>query len=90
MLGMLGEAMQRWLEVWRCGAGFAHVRAAWLRHGGAVGESVTVDTGRERVAGTFLDLDDGGALVLRDLEGRQRRLTFGDVTLTRAPAGDRR
>jgi len=90
VLSILAEAMQRWLEVWCCGAGFPGVRAAWLGHGGAVGESVTVDTGRERVAGTFLDLDEGGALVLRDLEGRQRRLTFGDVTLTRAPAGDRR
>ncbi len=72
--------------VWDCGAGFARVRAAWLGYAGAVGESLTVDTGRERIAGTFLDLDDGGALVMRDAQGRPRKLTFGDVTLAHAAA----
>ena len=90
MLGCLGEAIPRWLGVWDRGAGFPRVRAAWLRHGGSVGESVTVDTGRERIAGTFLDLDDSGALVLEDIEGRKRKLTFGDVTLTQAAPKDRR
>jgi BirA family biotin operon repressor/biotin-[acetyl-CoA-carboxylase] ligase len=89
MLGFLAEAMQRWLGAWACGAGFPRVRAAWLRHAGAVGESLTVDTGRERISGTFLDLDDGGALVMQDKEGRRRRLTFGDVTLTQAQPEDR-
>ena len=45
---------------------------------------MTVDTGRERIAGTFLDLDDGGALLMRDAQGLQRKLTFGDVTLAHA------
>jgi BirA family biotin operon repressor/biotin-[acetyl-CoA-carboxylase] ligase len=89
-LGCLAEAVQRWLGVWDRGTGFPQVRTAWLRRGGSVGESVTVDTGRERIAGTFLELDDGGALVLQDLEGRKRKLTFGDVTLTQAAARDRR
>jgi BirA family biotin operon repressor/biotin-[acetyl-CoA-carboxylase] ligase len=81
MLRALAEAMQHWLGIWDCGAGFASVRAAWLKRGAVLGESLTVDTGRERVAGTFLDLDAGGALVLRDAHGLQRKLTFGDVTL---------
>ena len=89
MLGFLAESMQRWLAAWDCGAGFARVRAAWLGYAGAVGESLTVDTGRERIAGTFLDLDDGGALVMRDAQGRPRKLTFGDVTLAQAAAKDR-
>ena len=76
--------MQRWLGVWDCGRGFAQVRQAWLARAGAVGESLTVDTGRERIAGTFLDLDDTGALVMRDRQGLQRKLTFGDVTLAHA------
>lgn len=88
MLAHLAEAMRRWLGVWDCGQGFARVRAAWLLHGGLVGESLTVDTGRERVAGTFLDLDAGGALLMRDTLGVQRRLTFGDVTLARSAAKD--
>jgi BirA family biotin operon repressor/biotin-[acetyl-CoA-carboxylase] ligase len=88
MLGVLAKAMQRWLGVWDCGRGFAAVRAAWLTHGGAVGESLTVDTGRERIAGTFLDLDPGGALVMRDALGLERKLTFGDVTLARPAPKD--
>jgi BirA family biotin operon repressor/biotin-[acetyl-CoA-carboxylase] ligase len=88
MLGFLAEAMQRWLVAWECGVGFPRVRAAWLRYGSAAGESLTVNTGRERIDGTFLDLDDSGALVMRDAQGRQRKLTFGDVTLAHtAPEG---
>lgn len=89
MLAHLAAAMERWLGVWACGAGFAQVRTAWLGCAGAVGESITVDTGRERIAGAFLGLDDGGALMMRDAHGQSRRLTFGDVTLAQ-PAGDRR
>jgi BirA family biotin operon repressor/biotin-[acetyl-CoA-carboxylase] ligase len=89
MLGFLAESIRRWIEAWDCGAGFSRVRAAWLGYAGAVGESLTVDTGRERIAGTFLDLDDGGALVMRDAQGRPRKLTFGDVTLAQATAKDR-
>jgi BirA family biotin operon repressor/biotin-[acetyl-CoA-carboxylase] ligase len=81
MLGALAPAMERWLGVWACGAGFAQVRRAWLAHAGAVGEGIVADTGAERIAGTFLGLDEGGALLLRDGHGRERRITFGDVTL---------
>jgi BirA family biotin operon repressor/biotin-[acetyl-CoA-carboxylase] ligase len=88
MLAILAPAVQRWLAVWDCGRGFAAVRAAWLKHGGALGESLTVDTGRERIAGTFLDLDAGGALVMRDAQGLERKLTFGDVTLAQAAPED--
>jgi len=88
MLGVLAQAIQRWLSLWDCGRGFAHVRAAWLTHGGVAGESLTVDTGRERIAGTFLDLDASGALVMRDTLGLERKLTFGDVTLARPAPKD--
>jgi BirA family biotin operon repressor/biotin-[acetyl-CoA-carboxylase] ligase len=81
MLEALAAAMQRWLEVWAGGAGFARVRAAWLERAGPIGERVTADTGTERIEGTFLDLDGDGALLLRDDHGMQRKVTFGDVTL---------
>jgi len=89
MLGFLAEAVERWVEAWDGGGGFARVRAAWLGYAGAVGESLSVDTGRERIAGTFLGLDEGGALLMRDVDGQRRRLTFGDVTLARAAPQDR-
>ena len=81
MLQALAPAMQGWIDVWQGGAGFARVRAAWLERAGPVGEAATVDTGTERIAGTFLDLDGDGALLLRDAHGLQRKVTYGDVTL---------
>lgn len=85
----LDAALQHWLEVWAAGAGFSHVRGAWLARGGRVGESIMVDTGTEKIAGTFLDLDADGALIVRDNRGMQRRLTFGDVTLSASSSEQR-
>lgn len=90
MLGLLAAAVQHWLAVWECGNGFAHVRSAWLERAGPVGESCSVNTGAERIAGLFVGLDSGGALLMQDKEGRQRSITFGDVMLATADAGDAR
>jgi BirA family biotin operon repressor/biotin-[acetyl-CoA-carboxylase] ligase len=87
MLDALADSMDRWLAVWDAGRGFARVRAAWLGHGGRVGESLSVHAGAERIAGTFAGLDADGALLMRDGAGAERRVTFGDVSL--APAGIR-
>ena len=81
MLTSLDAAMARWLATWDGGAGFQRVRAAWLAGAGNAGESLTVNTGAEEIAGTFVDLDLGGGLVLRDGRGVIHSLTFGDVTL---------
>jgi BirA family biotin operon repressor/biotin-[acetyl-CoA-carboxylase] ligase len=81
MLGCLDEAMQQWLASWNRGAEFAGVRAAWLERAGPVGEACSVDTGAERIAGTFAGLDPQGGLVIREGVGRQRTVSFGDVAL---------
>lgn len=88
MLGFLAAAMRHWLAVWGLGTGFARVREAWLEHAGPSGESCSVNTGAERTEGTFVGLDAGGALLMRDREGRQRSITFGDVMLAAADAED--
>lgn len=81
MLGLLSGTMAQWLDVWACGAGFARIRAAWLERAGPIGERLRVHAGRERLDGTFLDLDVDGGLIIRDLHGLQRKLIYGDVTL---------
>jgi BirA family biotin operon repressor/biotin-[acetyl-CoA-carboxylase] ligase len=81
MLQALAPAVQAWLYAWQGGAGFAQVRTAWLERAGPVGEPVKVDTGRGRIEGAFVGLDTDGALLLRDAQGQQRRVTYGDVTL---------
>jgi BirA family transcriptional regulator, biotin operon repressor / biotin---[acetyl-CoA-carboxylase] ligase len=88
VLGSLSEAMHNWLRAWDGGRGFAGVRQAWLDRAGPAGERVTVDTGRERVEGTFADLDAEGALVILDRCGQRRTVTFGDVTLDAAAPQD--
>ena len=80
--------MHNWLGRWDGGRGFAGVRQAWLDRAGPAGERVTVDTGRERIEGTFADLDAEGALVICDRHGQRRTVTFGDVTLDAAAPQD--
>jgi BirA family transcriptional regulator, biotin operon repressor / biotin---[acetyl-CoA-carboxylase] ligase len=86
MLSHLDKAMQQWLSVWDGGSDFESVRRAWLDRAGPAGEECTVDTGSERIAGTFVDLDPQGGLVIQDCEGRHRTVTFGDVALAPAAA----
>lgn len=88
MLAMLAGTMQHWLAVWNGGTGFAEVRQAWLDRAGVVGEHCSVNTGAEHVEGTFLGLDASGALLMRDRDGRQRTIAFGDVTLAASGSGD--
>jgi len=81
MLARVSEAVARWLVAWDCGAGFARVRAGWLEAAGEAGERLTVHTGAKEISGSFVDLDAGGALLLRDASGVLHTLTFGDVSL---------
>jgi BirA family biotin operon repressor/biotin-[acetyl-CoA-carboxylase] ligase len=84
VLGSLSLTVQNWLSAWDGGRGFPGVRLAWLERAGPAGERVSVDTGRERIEGTFADLDAEGALVICDRHGQRRTVTFGDVTLVAA------
>ena len=81
MLQALAPAMQSWLDVWQGGAGFARVRAAWLERAGPVGEAATVDTGAERIGGTFLDLDARRRAAAARCARPAAQVTYGDVTL---------
>ena len=72
---------------WNKGVGFADVRAAWLQRAGASGEACTVNTGTERISGSFAGLDEAGSLLVADSAGTIRTVTFGDVTLTPTSEG---
>jgi len=84
VLGSLARATQDWLAAWDGGIGFARVRQAWLDRAGPAGEACTVNTGQERLEGTFAGLDAEGALVICDAHGQRRTVTFGDVALVAA------
>lgn len=87
MLASLAEAMQRWLALWDGGRDFHSVRQAWLERAGPIGETCSVDTGRERIEGAFVGLDADGALIVNDRHGQRRTVTFGDVALNAGLAG---
>lgn len=90
LVAALDGSLQRWLQVWALGEGFAEVRRAWLERGVAPGTPLTVNGGKNGVlAGTFAGLDSDGAMLL-DVAGRGvERVTFGDVALAADDAGSR-
>jgi BirA family biotin operon repressor/biotin-[acetyl-CoA-carboxylase] ligase len=82
LLDTIAETLAAWLVRWDEGRGFAAVREAWLNRAHPIGERMGINTGTERVVGSFRGLDADGALLI-DTDGRIRRFTFGDVSLAR-------
>ena len=65
---------RRWLD-----DGFVPVRHAWLQHARGLGEDIRVNLPHETLEGTFLDLDETGALILGLPDGTTRTIAAGDV-----------
>jgi BirA family biotin operon repressor/biotin-[acetyl-CoA-carboxylase] ligase len=80
LLAAMLAALEGWLDRLQ-GEGFAPVRQAWKERSATLGARVTVEEGGERVVGTAVDLDEAGALMVRDLAGKIHRIVAGDVTL---------
>ena len=66
-----------WVNRWQ-DDGFEPIRARWLHHAPAHGETIDIDVSGEKVAGTFVGIDDDGALIL-DSEGVSRRVDLRDA-----------
>jgi BirA family transcriptional regulator, biotin operon repressor / biotin---[acetyl-CoA-carboxylase] ligase len=60
-------------------AGFASLLPAWRRRAAGLGGAIEVRLERERLAGTFLDLEPDGTLRLGLSDGTERRIAAGDV-----------
>jgi len=58
--------------------GFRALRSSWLARGPVSGSLVRFRQGRRLVTGRFEDVDEDGALVLREPDGSFRRLSGGD------------
>ena len=61
--------------------GFEPIRKRWKELTNIMGQQVTVETIAREYTGEVQDIDDGGALILRDQTGGHHRVIFGDVTL---------
>ena len=79
---LLAVAFADALGNWRCN-GLQAIRNAWLMRAHPLGTSLeTHGPEGERVAGTFVGLDEAGALQLRLPDGSSRAIHAGDVHLT--------
>ncbi len=70
-----------WIALWREGEGFATVRSAWLDRAQPIGNAISVKLGGDLLSGTFLGIDETGALRLSLTTGEERRITAGDVAI---------
>ena len=86
-LCFLAQTMSDWIGIWNNGEGFAPVREAWLARAGSLGEVLTVNAAGGPVTGSFAGIDDSGALLIDDADGRQLSFTFGDVSLAAKDTG---
>jgi BirA family biotin operon repressor/biotin-[acetyl-CoA-carboxylase] ligase len=75
----LAGAMERRLDQWNRGFGFAGVRAAWLERAAGIGERVRVRLSGRETAGCFETIDNSRRLMLRTGSGDLEAIAAGDV-----------
>ncbi len=80
--------MDRWLETWSQGLGFASIREAWINRAGPAGEAITVNTRDGLISGHYCGLSDSGALQVK-CDGTLKEFTYGDVALVTDADKDR-
>ena len=54
---------------------------SWRRRSIVLGKWVEVDTGERSISGRVIWLDNSGNLVLKDSEGREKKILYGDVSV---------
>jgi BirA family biotin operon repressor/biotin-[acetyl-CoA-carboxylase] ligase len=80
VLPRLSDAMTEMLQVWASGAGFAEIRAQWLKSALGLGEPIRVTLGSANLSGVFQTIDSRGRLILRQ-GANARAIEAGDVFL---------
>ena len=71
------QSLSNWYGRWQ-EEGFEPVRKAWLASAHTFDEPLIVESGTDKMSGTFLDLDENGALLIKTDTG-PRRIAAGDV-----------
>ena len=77
-LAHLAGAFAKWYEVW-CAQGFAPIRDAWLARAAMLGARIRARLTNEETSGVFEGIDETGALILREAQGKTRLIAAGDV-----------
>lgn len=70
--------LEIWLDRWQRD-GFAKVRSAWRDKAFGLGSAVRLRLEQEEIDGVFVDLTEGGGLLIEEANGRLREVVAGDV-----------
>ena len=77
-LTQLAAGFAKWYDIWR-EQGFAPVRDAWLARAFNLGGRINVRLTGGETSGVFEGIDETGALLLREAQGRVRTIAAGEV-----------
>ncbi len=75
----LRDTFWRWYQVWQSHGG-RNVHQAWRRRAYGLGRRMSLHTGQGTLAGTFEDIREDGALLLRTDDGTLHALMAGEVS----------
>jgi BirA family transcriptional regulator, biotin operon repressor / biotin---[acetyl-CoA-carboxylase] ligase len=81
----LTACMARRLAQWRCGAGFAEIRADWIARAAGLGGDIRARLPDRELIGRGEGLDEHGRLLLRLLDGSLHAIAAGEVFPTTGP-----
>lgn len=79
LFAILSRTMWERLSQWDRGAGFASIRAAWLKRAAGMGDEIRVKLPNRELCGRFDRLDEAGRLVVALPGGGTEIVTAGDV-----------
>jgi BirA family biotin operon repressor/biotin-[acetyl-CoA-carboxylase] ligase len=77
-LTQLAAHFAKWYDVWAA-QGFAPIHDAWLARAAGLGGRIRARLSHEETSGVFEGIDQTGALILREAQGRTRLISAGEV-----------
>ncbi|MGN6515006.1 MAG: biotin--[acetyl-CoA-carboxylase] ligase [Rhizomicrobium sp.] len=77
-LTQLAAHFAKWYEIWMT-SGFTPIQDAWLARAAGLGTRIRARLTHEETSGVFEGIDETGALILREGQGRVRTIAAGEV-----------
>lgn len=74
----LAAHFAKWYDIWMT-SGFTPIQDAWLARAAGLGTRIRARLTREETSGVFEGIDNTGALILREAQGRVRTIAAGEV-----------
>ena len=74
-LDSFGSNFQSWQDF-----GFKIVKNKFLENAWHLNEQIAIDNEKAKVSGLFVDMDDDGAIIIKDQKSQRRRLLVGDIS----------